>query len=252
MSSASRSTSSSLAARRTKTSVLVAHEVARQAAELEEGDSLPSEKLLLEQFGVGRGTLREALRLLELQGVLTIKAGPGGGPIVARPDHRPLAYSLALALQGTPATFYGLMKARSSIESVIARLAASERTDEQVTAMHESVEAMKAKTGNEEAFLQENLTFHALLAEAAGNRILQLFHATLSDLSDGHAFGVSYSPKHQQIVISSHAAIVDAIEGKDAGGAYEAMTEHMDTYERYISRRFPELLDRPIRWMLTT
>src|ERR687891_1501467 len=77
---------------RTKTSILVAHELARQASQLEPGDILPPERVLIEQLKVGRGTLREALRLLELQGVITLKAGPGGGPVVARPDQRALSY----------------------------------------------------------------------------------------------------------------------------------------------------------------
>ncbi|HWB70332.1 MAG TPA: GntR family transcriptional regulator, partial [Solirubrobacterales bacterium] len=77
--------------RRTKTSVLVAHKLARQAARMEPGEMLPPEHVLLEELQVGRGTLREALRLLELQGIISMKAGPRGGPVVSRPDHGPLA-----------------------------------------------------------------------------------------------------------------------------------------------------------------
>src|SRR6476620_12570986 len=63
------------------------------------GDRLPPEVSMLEKYRVGRGTLRESLRFLELQGVITLKPGPGGGPVVQKPDASNLATTLLLLLQ---------------------------------------------------------------------------------------------------------------------------------------------------------
>ena len=76
-----------------KTAVLVAQRIIRNAIRsgLEVGGSLPLEKTMLKMYDTGRGTLREALRLLEFQGVIALKPGPGGGPVLLDPDASHLA-----------------------------------------------------------------------------------------------------------------------------------------------------------------
>jgi DNA-binding FadR family transcriptional regulator len=236
--------------RRTKASVLVAHELARRAGELEPGDALPPERALIEEMQVGRSTLREALRLLELQGIVTIKAGPGGGPIVARPDHRPLAHTLSLALQTAEVTFQELVEARRVIEGDLANLAAANAGKEDIEALQRSVDHMEAIRADEEAFLDENLNFHEILADAAQNRLLNLFYASLKEISDGHIMGVSYSKGSRAQTVKDHRAIALAVADGDREGAREAMTAHLSEFEAYIRRRYPEVLERRIRWML--
>ena len=96
------------------------------------GDRLPPEHLMLEQYGVGRGTLRESLRFLELQGALVLKPGPGGGPIVNHPDAGTLSASLSLLLQFDNAPFSTIMEARSVMEPSLARMAAERMTPEAI------------------------------------------------------------------------------------------------------------------------
>ena len=79
------------------------------------GDRLPPERLMLEKYDVGRGTLRESLRFLELQGVITLKPGPGGGPVVVQPDASSLATSLTLLLQFSKAPFRTIAEAESTV-----------------------------------------------------------------------------------------------------------------------------------------
>src|ERR1700742_4774371 len=78
-----------------KTSVMLAHLLAERVSTLEPGAMLPAERDLIAELQVGRGTLREALRLLELQGIVSVKTGPRGGPVVIRPDHQPLTDTLS-------------------------------------------------------------------------------------------------------------------------------------------------------------
>lgn len=236
--------------RRTKASVLIAHMLASRAAELEPGDALPPERVLIEELQVGRSTLREALRLLELQGIVTIKAGPGGGPIVARPDHRPLAHTLSLALQTAEVTFQELVETRRMIEGDLANLAAVNADEEDIAALHKSVEDMEATRADEEAFLAENLNFHELLSTAARNRMLGLFYASLKEISDGHIMGVSYSKGSRAQTVKDHREIAEAVASGDGERARKAMTDHLSEFEAYIRRRYPEVLERRIRWML--
>jgi GntR family transcriptional regulator, transcriptional repressor for pyruvate dehydrogenase complex len=238
------------ASRPVKTSVLVAHQLARRAAALQPGDSLPPERALLEELGVGRSTLREALRLLELQGVVRIKAGPGGGPVVLQPDHGPLADTLSVALQATESTVGELVKARSFLEAALARLAATAADEQDVATLRVSVVDLRARLDDEEAFLRENLCFHAACAAAAHNHILALFHASLEQISDGHVLGVTYDLRDRRIIVKAHERIAEAIAARDPLAAGEAMSAHMRAFEAHVALRYPGLLERPIRWNL--
>ena len=87
---------------------------------LRPGTQLEAEHRMIEEFGVARATVREALRFLELQGALRIKAGPGGGPVVSAPGADHLASVLSLHLQFADASFRSVVQARCSIYPVLA------------------------------------------------------------------------------------------------------------------------------------
>ncbi|MGO1236570.1 FadR/GntR family transcriptional regulator, partial [Microbacterium gubbeenense] len=100
-----------------KTALLVAQQI---VADIQQrgnvaGDRLPPEKVMLEQYQIGRGTLRESLRFLELQGMITLKPGPGGGPVVEQANGTGLATSLTLLLQFENAPYRDIVEARNSV-----------------------------------------------------------------------------------------------------------------------------------------
>ena len=109
-----------------KTSEVVAFAVARDIVEhgLQFGDRLPLEAQMLEQYGVSRESLREALRLLEAQGIVSLRRGPGGGPVVGRASSMNLARTMTLYFQLAGATYEELLGAWRMLEPLAAELAA--------------------------------------------------------------------------------------------------------------------------------
>src|SRR4051812_23758693 len=136
---------------------------------LRPGARLPSEREMREQFGVGRGTLREALRVLEAEGLITVRSGPHGGPVVARPDANRLARLLILLLISWGATLRDVYAVRLALEPLVAARAAEHAGADQVDHLRVSVAALADVMTSEAGVVIENQRFHRLLVEASGN-----------------------------------------------------------------------------------
>src|SRR4051812_30490825 len=148
--------------------------------ELPEGYVLPTELEMLEQWGVGRASLREALRILEVQGVVHMRRGPGGGPVVRAPSRRDLARSASLHLQLHRATYADLVEARLAIEPVMARLAA-ERGAPVVAALEEINLRFDPEPGP--ATVELFQSFHQALEDLSHNSVLGLLAGSLREIS---------------------------------------------------------------------
>jgi GntR family transcriptional regulator, transcriptional repressor for pyruvate dehydrogenase complex len=219
---------------------------------LQPGARLPSEREMREQFGVGRGTLREALRVLEAEGLITVRSGPHGGPVVARPDPNRLARLLILLLIAWGATLREVYDVRIVLEPLAAGLAAQSATSEQIEAIRESVEALTEAVGDEGAVIEENQRFHRLLAEASGNPVLIAFSLALLTIFDGYAMGTHYDLKTRREVARVHRGILDAIVDRDAEKAHKLALAHNEAALKFLTRRYPKLLDEPLRPTLVT
>ena len=125
-----------------KTAMIVARRIVRDIdrLSLQRGDKLPPERVMLEEYQVGRGTLRESLRFLELQGIISLKPGPGGGPVVEQPEATSLATSLMLLLQFAGAEYRVVAEARVALEPTMARLAAERMTPEALAELSDTVQ----------------------------------------------------------------------------------------------------------------
>jgi GntR family transcriptional regulator, transcriptional repressor for pyruvate dehydrogenase complex len=218
--------------------------------ELKPGDLLPPEREMLAHYAVGRGTLREALRFLELQGILQMKSGPGGGPMVAAPDSRHLANSLGLLLQISDTTFSTVIEARLMLEPQLAALAAERADDELLAALRQSIAAMSDGMDDPRIFLTENRRFHELIATAAGNLVFGYVMASLHWVIDGSRQGVQYPERYRGIVVRAHEQIVAAIEARDPDEARAAMHDHIENMLIYLRRHYPRSLEQPIVWQL--
>lgn len=233
-----------------KTAVIVAQRIVDDIFKEQKGagDRLPPERMMLEEYDVGRGTLRESLRFLELQGVISLKPGPGGGPVVEQPDATSLATSLTLLLQFSNAPFRTIAEARVGLEPMMARLAAERMPETTVEALQSSVDRMRDNLTDQAIFLEENKRFHELIAHGSGNAMFGYLIDALLDILDGSAIGIDYPENRRSAVHKAHHTIAQAIVSKDPSASAAAMTDHIDQYVRYAEKKFPEVLNEPITW----
>lgn len=212
------------------------------------GDRLPPERVMLEEYDVGRGTLRESLRFLELQGVIALKPGPGGGPVVQSPDSTALATSLTLLLQFANAPFRTIAEARGGLEPMMAQLAAQRMNDEQLADLKASVDTMYDNLGDQSIFLEENKRFHDVIAHGSGNAMFGHLVDALLGILDGSAIGIDYPEVRRTAVHKAHLSIYEAIAAKDPVQSAAAMQDHIDQYLKYAEKKFPDVLAAPIVW----
>jgi GntR family transcriptional repressor for pyruvate dehydrogenase complex len=186
---------------------------------LKPGDRLPSERALAERMHVSRATIREALRAMQLKGLIVSRRGAGSFIAGGRPED--LADALHnLALQD-------IFELRLLIEPSIAALAAkrASRQDllrlESILQQQESELKEKGMTGLTDA------AFHSALAEATHNRALLQVGATLMKVISPSRNESLQTPERARISLASHRRIVDAIQAGDSVEARRAMEEHI-------------------------
>jgi DNA-binding FadR family transcriptional regulator/pimeloyl-ACP methyl ester carboxylesterase len=241
-----------LAERGDKISEILARQIVRDIGRqhLPPGSMLPPEATMLERFRVGRASLREALRILETYGLITIKPGPGGGPVVREVTAKEFARTSTFYFHLHGGTLGDLLEARRAMEPLMARLAAGRRDRAALakftadfTASREAFERGDDETGNH--LVGE---FHAEIAGASGNRILDLFGQSLRELYSERLESRMIGRNDSKKVIDEHQAIHDAIVEGRADDAERLMAAHMATFERLSRKAIPGLLDDVLDW----
>jgi len=214
-------------------------------AGLAPGSSFGTEADLLTQFDVSRPTLRESLRILEAQGVLDLRPGPGGGIMVRKPNTDVLARGLSIFLRLNDVPFITVLKAREVIEPALAYEAAVNGTDEDFDDLQGSIDRLQDAEGYQDAFVLENRRFHSIVARASGNRVLEAFWSTISILASGEQHRVRYSINNQRHVVKAHQGILDVCRSRDGSAASAKMEAHITELETLIRRRYKDLLNEP-------
>lgn len=193
------------------------------------GDRLPPERTMVEESGLTRAAVREALQLLQHQGLVVTKPGRGGGSIAARPDATAFMSSVDLQLQGWAPGSQMLFEARQVIEPWCAALAAERATEDDLARLDElNVQATRCRSWAE--FIEYKVLWHAALATAAHNELLSTFmeavgraiiRQTDSD-DDGNQEDRAQS-------IRAHRSVTDAVRMRDRERAHRAMGKHVHT-----------------------
>ena len=213
---------------------------------LRPGDRLATEAEMIAEYEVGRATLREALRVLEAQGVIEVRVGAGGGPFVARPDAHRLARMLSLLLRMSDVTLREVLDARLIFEPALAGQAAQRRLGSHVGALRANQRLLETAPRGGTQFLRVNEEFHTLIADASGNRPLAALWSALAAIADGHETGVRYTSAALAGMVAAHRKIGDAIIAQDSAEAIRAMTVHLEATQAYVARYYPNLIDNPV------
>jgi GntR family transcriptional repressor for pyruvate dehydrogenase complex len=205
---------------------------------------LPTETILLDEFDVSRPTLREALRILETEGLIQTRRGKQGGAAVRRPTASSAAYHLGLALQAARVNIADLGNARRLLEPLCASLAA-QRSDRAAVAAHLDTltDQAEALVGNGPEFTACALEFHAALVEASANQTLMILVGTIETVWQGQerawaeevsAHGTYPDEQGQRHVLQSHRRIARLIAKGDAAGATRTSQNHLSASMSYV------------------
>ena len=233
-----------------KKSTLLAQEIVNYIVTegLSTGDRLAPEAEMCALYGVGRSTIREALRVLETQGVVKIKTGPGGGPIVSGFDAGFLASNMALHLQLSGSTFRDIMSARLVIEPHRAAAAANSRPPDTVQAVRGAVEGSQGESVSQMKLVAESANFHDLVAASSGNQFFEYLMRALHRITEPFALRLPYEGPRRERLIECHEEIATAIEEGRSQDAARLMRADLLEFIDYAEQEAPALLDEPIEW----
>lgn len=196
------------------------------------GEKLPNEFALGEKFGVGRSTVREAVKLLISRGILEVRRGSGTYVVGTTPSDmdplglRHLEDKMSLALD--------LADVRILLEPGIAEIAAHSATKEDIEKLRRLCGQVEEKIANGENYIPDDIAFHTCVAECSKNKVVEQLIPVI-DTAVMMFVNVTHK-KLMQETIMTHRAVVDAIAEHDSVGARTAMMMHM-TYNRNMIKR---------------
>ncbi len=210
-----------------------------ERGELAPGAEVPSERELMDRFGVGRPAVREALQALEKTGLIAIHHGRHAR--VVRPDAdallRPMEPLARHLLSTSPTSLEDLKAARLFFETGLAREAAARATDADIERLNAALDRQRALFGTDaEAFVEADLEFHAAIAAIAGNPILAaVSRAMLGWLREFHA-RILHWKGNEHVTLDEHGRIVAAIAARDGAAAFDLMADHLNRTKAAYNR----------------
>lgn len=211
------------------------------SGKLSEGDSLGREPELVERFGVSRPSLREALRILEAEGLITVVRGVYGGVVVHEPDQRMTARTASLVLRARNVSLADVFEARASLEPLAVKAIASKRGRRGVLAELSSlIDKEEQAIDSPERFGVANAEFHDRLMALGGNQTLAILTQMLDEIvvraitavSQSHDVAGSVSTRRRGL--RSQRRLLELLEAGDTAGAEEHWRAHMTVVGRLM------------------
>jgi GntR family transcriptional repressor for pyruvate dehydrogenase complex len=201
---------------------------------LQPGQKLPNEAELGKQFNVGRSAIREALKVLEITGLLYVKRGYNGGTFVRPPDPAD-AFVTPTLLAPVATGWVQLMEARRLIEVKTASLAAERALGDEILALGEVVEGMRLVTATPARFIEHDFTFHLRIAEAAKNEVFVLVMDSIKTLLKKETNDLLVQAGTVDEILADHDAIFRRIAARDPEGAAREMARHLTGLEARLA-----------------
>jgi len=202
------------------------------------GQRLPSEVELAQLFHVGRQSVREALRVLELSGFITVKSGVKGGAVIEGTMLTKLAGLFLETFKLNKMSLQDCIEARKAIEVMVLDFVFKNATKEDIDVLRSNVMAAKVKLHARGSAFQEHVDFHRLLAKTSKNYtltvIVEIVLAVFSDFASGYR---PLSLKESKRMAGLHEAIVDALAAKKKAAAVGFLLKDLSLAERRLKAK---------------
>jgi len=209
---------------------------------LKPGRQLPAERELKEQFGISRGTLREALRVLEQKGLIEIRTGVSGGSIIREVNSEQLSENLGLLIRNRTVSLRDLAEFREGVEGGVAALAAQRATKQDLSILQglltEAEGCLKAGRKGWDDFIRTDEKLHMALARISGNQLyISLLESVYNNI---HTYYENYLTLGKQILQENFddlKSIVAAVADGDGQRAREMAQGHVARFNAYMENR---------------
>lgn len=205
--------------------------------ELKEGDLLPAESALMEEFGVSRPTIREAYRILEAERLVSVARGAKGGAVVHEPDPELIANYTLMVFRASRTTISEIYQARMAFEPPAARLCAEQNSKQAAAALREILEHEFEIIDDIPAFAASLTQFHRAIVELSGNRPMIHLAAAVHQVVERHQANIIALRSLDQptnllhdtikVGLKSHARLIQFIEQEDGDQAESHWRLHM-------------------------
>ncbi len=193
---------------------------------LGEGDKLPSERVLSKELHVSRHVVREAFRVLEEKGFLSIQQGKG--VYVRKPQEDIVAESLKRILHNDQTSAEEILEVREILELSIIQMAVKRASKQDLDRLKKIYKRMEEKKNYISEFLVEDFNFHLALANATQNRVFAVLAKSFFELTGNSLFDVTKYMKTVKIAQQHHDQLIQAIESRDQTLAVAVMKDHMN------------------------
>ena len=223
--------------RRNKVYEEVAKQIERLILEkLQPGDKLPSERELAEMLQVSRSSIRDAIRSLELTGL--VEPRQGAGTIVRELSAESLVNPFANALKRRQELVSELLDFRKMLEPPLAARAATHASPDEISEMEEILQRQEATLSHGEASIAEDAEFHYSIALASGNSVvLKVLDILMDLLRETRERSLQLQGRPQRS-LAGHRRILAAIKRHDAEAAKDAMRRHIEDVEEIVLEKF--------------
>ncbi|WPE23297.1 transcriptional regulator NanR [Shinella zoogloeoides] len=212
-----------------------------ETGELKAGDEMPSERELMERYGVGRPAIREAMQALAGKGLVEISQGERAKVlrITAETIIRQVDLPAKMMLSGSSDTLEHLKSARIFFERGMIREAATRATAEQIAELRALLEKQKQSLGDADAFIDADMEFHQCIARISGNPIFAAVSgAMLGWLKSYHTEMLIWTGR-ENFTLAEHEEIIRAIENGNADLAEKAMIKHLERSRALYALKAP-------------
>jgi DNA-binding FadR family transcriptional regulator len=206
--------------------------------ELNPGDEMPSERVLMERFGVGRPAIREAMQSLANMGLVSISHGERAKvlQLTARSIFRQVDLTAKIMLQRSSDSLEYLKSTRIFFERGMAREAAARIGPQDINDLRDIIQHQRRSLGNAEEFIAADMQFHTRIAQITGNPIfVAVSEAMLAWLKTYYTDMLIWTGK-EKFTLVEHEEILDRLAAKDVDGADAAVLKHLERSRALYTR----------------